>query len=132
MQGAEEYVNERLDHLGMVAGVCQEIGLASWRDAQDPGNRKPRECGNGDRGDGAQWMRVEPPAVVFGAAVLRRASPSSMCWALRFIMVLCEARSIAKPRFGSAPVWLRPEPSIPDQVQKPTTRPTMRSRLSML
>jgi hypothetical protein len=24
-----------LDHLGIVAGVCQEIGLAEWLDAQD-------------------------------------------------------------------------------------------------
>src|SRR5260221_13075726 len=29
------YVNERLDHLGIVAGVCREIGLAEWLDAQD-------------------------------------------------------------------------------------------------
>src|SRR5438105_1053540 len=34
MQETEEYVNERLDHLGIVAGVCQEIGLAAWLDAQ--------------------------------------------------------------------------------------------------
>ncbi len=32
---ADQYVNERLDHLGIVAGVCQEIGLAAWLDAQD-------------------------------------------------------------------------------------------------
>jgi hypothetical protein len=30
MQGAESAVNERLDHLGIVAGVCQEKGLATW------------------------------------------------------------------------------------------------------
>jgi transposase len=29
------YVSERLDHLGIVAGVCREIGLAEWLDAQD-------------------------------------------------------------------------------------------------
>jgi transposase len=29
------YVPERLDHLGIVAGVCREIGLAEWLDAQD-------------------------------------------------------------------------------------------------
>ena len=29
------YMNERLDHLGIVAGVCREIGLAEWLDAQD-------------------------------------------------------------------------------------------------
>ena len=40
MQAAESYVNERLDHLGIVAGVCQEIGLAAWLDKQDPTNRQ--------------------------------------------------------------------------------------------
>ncbi len=29
------YVPERLDHLGIVAGVCREIGLGEWLDAQD-------------------------------------------------------------------------------------------------
>jgi hypothetical protein len=29
------YVPERLDHLGIVAGVCREIGLAEWLDARD-------------------------------------------------------------------------------------------------
>jgi transposase len=33
--GQEAYVAERLDHLGIVAGVCREIGLAAWLDAQD-------------------------------------------------------------------------------------------------
>ncbi len=32
MQTAESYVNERLDHLGVVAGVCEEIGLAAYLD----------------------------------------------------------------------------------------------------
>ncbi len=40
MEGKEEFVNERLDHLGIVAGVCQEIGLAAWLDAQEPGYRQ--------------------------------------------------------------------------------------------
>jgi transposase len=31
----EAYVAERLDHLGIVAGVCREIGLAAWLDEQD-------------------------------------------------------------------------------------------------
>ncbi len=39
------YVNERLDHLGIVAEVCQEIGLAAWLDAQDPGNRQQMSVG---------------------------------------------------------------------------------------
>lgn len=45
MQGAEQYVNERLDHLGIVAGVCQEIGLAAWLDAQEPGKRQQVSVG---------------------------------------------------------------------------------------
>src|SRR5437764_13341360 len=34
MQADEEYQNERLDHLGIVAGVCREIGLVEWIDQQ--------------------------------------------------------------------------------------------------
>jgi len=33
MQAPERYVNEWLDHLGVVAGVwCEEIGLAAYLD----------------------------------------------------------------------------------------------------
>src|SRR2546429_8110923 len=32
MQPPESYVSERLDHLGVVAGVCEEIGLAAYLD----------------------------------------------------------------------------------------------------
>lgn len=39
MLPTETYTNERLDHLGIVAGVCQEIGLASYID-QQVGNRQ--------------------------------------------------------------------------------------------
>src|SRR5450631_1531583 len=45
MQAAESYVNERLDHLGIVAGVCQEIGLAAWLDEQDSTNRQQVSVG---------------------------------------------------------------------------------------
>ncbi len=34
MQIREEYQSERLDHLGIVAGVCREIGLVKWLDQQ--------------------------------------------------------------------------------------------------
>ena len=27
-----EYQTERLDHLGIVAGVCKEVGIAEWLD----------------------------------------------------------------------------------------------------
>ena len=45
MSPTDQYTNERLDHLGIVAGVCQEIGLAAWLDAQDPGNRQQVSVG---------------------------------------------------------------------------------------
>lgn len=45
MQAAESYVNERLDHLGSVAGVCQEFGLAAWLDEQAPTNRQQVSVG---------------------------------------------------------------------------------------
>jgi hypothetical protein len=32
MQAAESYMNERMDHLGIVAGVCKEIGIAAYLD----------------------------------------------------------------------------------------------------
>jgi hypothetical protein len=32
MQTPDSYVNERLDHLGVVAGVCEEIGLVAYLD----------------------------------------------------------------------------------------------------
>jgi len=40
MHTAEDYRNERLDHLGIVAGVCKEIGLAQWLDALAPSQQR--------------------------------------------------------------------------------------------
>lgn len=37
---------ERLDHLEIVAGVCQEIGLACWLDVYESGNRQPASVGS--------------------------------------------------------------------------------------
>ena len=34
------YVVEHLNHLGIVAEVCREIGVADWLDHQEPGNRQ--------------------------------------------------------------------------------------------
>ncbi len=69
MTTTDMYLNERLDHLGIVAGVCQEIGLAAVLDAQDPGNRKPGKRGNGDRRHDPEWLRLQQSAALFGAAV---------------------------------------------------------------
>jgi len=37
---ASPYVVEHLKHLGIVAEVCREIGVAQWLDQQEPGNRQ--------------------------------------------------------------------------------------------
>jgi transposase len=37
---AYEVVVEHLNHLGIVAEVCREIGVAEWLNAQDPGSRQ--------------------------------------------------------------------------------------------
>ncbi len=39
------YATERLDHLGIVAGVCREIGLAEFLDAQAAGSRQKVSVG---------------------------------------------------------------------------------------
>ena len=71
MTTTEMYVNERLDHLGIVAGVCQEIGLAAWLDAQDPRQSPTGERGNSNGRDDPERLGVQQPAIVFGATVLR-------------------------------------------------------------
>jgi hypothetical protein len=42
---ASGYVVEHLNHLGIVAEVCREIGVADWLDAHDPGNRQQVNAG---------------------------------------------------------------------------------------
>jgi transposase len=42
---AVEYQTERLDHLGIVAGVCQEAGIAEWLDKQAGENRRSVSVG---------------------------------------------------------------------------------------
>src|SRR5690349_5219385 len=37
---ASRFVVEHLNHLGIVAEVCREIGVAEWLDQQEPGNRQ--------------------------------------------------------------------------------------------
>lgn len=45
MSYEESYIKERLDYLDIVAGVCQEIGLAAWLGAQEPSNRRQVSVG---------------------------------------------------------------------------------------
>src|SRR5229473_2482111 len=45
MSAEVEYQTERLDHLGIVAGVCQEAGIAEWLDKQAGENRRSVSVG---------------------------------------------------------------------------------------
>ncbi len=45
MSESIEYQTERLDHLGIVAGVCREAGIAAWLDAQAGANRREVSIG---------------------------------------------------------------------------------------
>src|SRR2546421_3102598 len=40
-----EYQTERLDHLGIVAGVCREAGIAEWLDKRAGENRRSVSVG---------------------------------------------------------------------------------------
>ena len=40
-----EYQIERLDHLGIVAGVCREVGIAAWLDKQVGESRRDVSVG---------------------------------------------------------------------------------------
>lgn len=40
-----EYQTQRLDHLGIVAGVCREAGIAEWLDKQAGENRRDVSVG---------------------------------------------------------------------------------------
>jgi transposase len=42
---ASRFVVEHLNHLGLVAEVCREIGVAEWLDQQDPTNRQQVSVG---------------------------------------------------------------------------------------
>jgi hypothetical protein len=46
---------QQLDHLGIVAGVCQEIGMAAYVDELGGPSRASGERGHGDRGDDSEW-----------------------------------------------------------------------------
>ena len=55
MQAAESSINERLDHRGIVAGFCQEIGSGAWLDAQYPTNRQIVSVGTATASVGLNW-----------------------------------------------------------------------------
>jgi len=50
-------VHERLDHLGIVAGVCQESGVANWRDAHEPTMRQHVSVGTATTAMIPRWSR---------------------------------------------------------------------------
>ena len=62
---------ERLDHLGIVAGICREIGLAEYLDSAGRTESAAGERGHGDGGHDPQRAGVQQSSAVSGLAVLR-------------------------------------------------------------
>ena len=50
---------ERLDHLGLVAGVCQEIGLVEYFDRLDEQVHARVSLGQAVQAHGPQWTRLQ-------------------------------------------------------------------------
>jgi Domain of unknown function (DUF4277) len=67
---AFEVVVEHLNHLGIVAEVCREIGVAEWLNAQDPTSRQRVSVGTATVAMVRERTRLEQSAVVPGVAVL--------------------------------------------------------------
>jgi Domain of unknown function (DUF4277) len=67
---AFEVVVEHLNHLGIVAEVCREIGVAEWLNAQDPTSRQQVPVGTATVAMVRERTRLEQSAVVPGVAVL--------------------------------------------------------------
>ncbi len=64
------YQTERLDHLGIVAGVCQEAGIAEWLDKQAGDSRRSVSVG-----------KATVAMVLNGLGFSnRQLYPSSTCW----------------------------------------------------
>lgn len=72
---ADQYVNERLDHLGIVAGVCQEIGLAAWLDTQDERSHVRVSVGTATVAMILEWPGFQPSAALFSPPILCRQAP---------------------------------------------------------
>ena len=79
-----EYQIERLDHLGIVAGVCREVGIAAWLDQQVGESRRD---------------------VSVGTAV---------------VAMILNGLGFANRQLQAS------SQTVPNQVNKPTDRPTMR------
>lgn len=62
---------ERLDHLGIVAGVCREIGLAAYVDALDERQHERVSVGTATVAMVREWAGVQQSATLPRPAVLR-------------------------------------------------------------
>jgi hypothetical protein len=69
---AYEVVVEHRNHLGIVAEVCREIGVADRLDQQDPDNRQQVSVGTATVAMVRERMRLQQSAALSGAAVLCR------------------------------------------------------------
>jgi len=62
---------ERLDHLGIVAGICREIGLAEYLDRLAGPTRASGEHQDRDGGDAPERAGLQHSPAVSGVPILR-------------------------------------------------------------
>ena len=108
------YVAERLNHLGIVAGVCREIGLAEWLDRQDIPSHERVSVGTATvamilNGLGFSNRRLYLVPQFFATKAVQRLVALSLVAEHRLRKQLAATGQ-----------------TIPSQVNKPTDRPTMR------
>ncbi len=61
---ATAYQTERLDHVGIVVGVCREIGLAADVDALDERQHERVSVGTATVAMVREWAGVQPSATL--------------------------------------------------------------------
>jgi transposase len=144
------YVVEHLNHLCIVAEVCREIGVAAWLDQHDPGSRQQVSVGTATvalvlNGLGfshrqlylvPQFFADKPVEHLLGSDITADALNDDclgriLAWlfahdvTLAFIMTLCLlVYKLAEVRVRQQLAATRQ--TVPDQLRKPTARPTLR------
>ncbi len=76
---AAEYTTQRLDHLGIVAGICQEIGLAEQIDRIVGPTERQVSVGEAVQAMGPECPGLHGSPPLSDPGVLRPQAPGTAC-----------------------------------------------------
>ena len=96
--------SERLDHLGIVAGVCQEIGLAAYLDAEAGPTEQQVRAGTATVAMILNGLGIQQSPPVSRAPRTLPPSPSSICWGQGSPPTSCTTSVWDAPSTGSMPM----------------------------